>query len=348
MTAAATESFAAGGPVLIGSGAERPAFVAAAAELINAAGLEHVHGLGGGTVVLALGAAVVDRLGLEPALTRDRAFSGLPFTASIDAVRVAADGWSLRHRALTMRVAAEPSSGPSDLRSPGHVHSVRIADDHLMRHGGAVAASLELARTAGLRDAVVLCAVLDRTGEQVSLPESLANRPLDRLPRAATDELRAQARTRAANALAVECELPTRLGRFRAMAHAESDSAAPMLALVHGDPRPEARTPVYIHSGCLFGDVFGSLLCSCRAALDQAVADITAAGAGVVLYAKPDLASAFTCRRGQPVNARLAAGLLARLGLVRVRLPGASPTFAAELRVFGLDVEHDERLIRAG
>ena len=67
------------------------------------------------------------------------------------------------------------------------------------------------------------------------------NRALDRLPRAGTHELRAQARTRAANALAVECELPTRLGRFRAMAHAESDSAAPILALVHGDPRPSLR-----------------------------------------------------------------------------------------------------------
>jgi hypothetical protein len=78
------------------------------------------------------------------------------------------------------------------------------------------------------------------------------------------------------------------------------------------------------------------------------VADITAAGAGVVLYAKPDLESAFTCRPGRAVDAWLAAGLLARLGLVRVRLPGASPTFAADLRALGIDVEHDERLVRAG
>jgi hypothetical protein len=47
MTAAAAERFAVGAPVLIGSATERIAFVVVAAEQINAAGLEHVHGLGG-------------------------------------------------------------------------------------------------------------------------------------------------------------------------------------------------------------------------------------------------------------------------------------------------------------
>jgi len=62
------------------------------------------------------------------------------------------------------------------------------------------------------------------------------------------------------------------------------------IALVMGDPL--AVTPdgtpippiVRIHSQCLTGDVFHSLRCDCRQQLELALATITDAGAGILLY----------------------------------------------------------------
>jgi GTP cyclohydrolase II len=41
---------------------------------------------------------------------------------------------------------------------------------------------------------------------------------------------------------------------------------------------------VRIHSQCLTGDVFGSLRCDCRLQLEMALAKISEAGAGILLY----------------------------------------------------------------
>lgn len=342
----AAERFAAGDPVLIGSRTDGAPFVAVAAERIDPDALERLHGLGGGMVVLALGSDVAERLALEPSPGGKPRAAGLPFTASIDAVKVADGGWSLRDRALTMRAAAEPRTGPSDFTSPGHVHPVRIADDHLIQHGGAVAASLELARSVGRPAAVTLCAVVNRAGARVALTRSPLERPLARLPLAGVDELQALARARAATEHAVECALPTRAGRFRAVAHAASSGGEPTIALVHGDLDPAARAPVHVHSGCILGDVFGSLLCHCRAELDRAVDEISATGAGVLLYVKPAPSRTFHCAAPRPIDASLLAGLLVRLGLNRIRLDGVDAALAAELRAFGFDVEHDDNLRR--
>ena len=56
-----------------------------------------------------------------------------------------------------------------------------------------------------------------------------------------------------------------------------------LVALVMGDVY-SAPPLVRIHSQCLTGDVFGSLRCDCRAQLERALEEISAAGAGILLY----------------------------------------------------------------
>jgi hypothetical protein len=52
------------------------------------------------------------------------------------------------------------------------------------------------------------------------------------------------------------------------------------------------------------------------------------------------------CQRENAVDAPLAAGLLARAGVSRLRLEG-SVRLAEELRALGLEVAHAETLVRA-
>jgi GTP cyclohydrolase II len=95
-----------------------------------------------------------------------------------------------------------------------------------------------------------------------------------------------------------EADFPTRWGQFRILgfegvienpAACNDNIPAPAVriesavALVMGDIL-SAPPIVRIHSQCLTGDVFHSLRCDCRQQFELAMATITDAGAGVLLY----------------------------------------------------------------
>jgi GTP cyclohydrolase II len=95
-----------------------------------------------------------------------------------------------------------------------------------------------------------------------------------------------------------EADLPTRWGHFRILGfEAVVENPEPCregmpvpakktedaVALVMGDIHSEAPI-VRIHSQCLTGDVFHSLRCDCRLQLELAMARISEAGAGILLY----------------------------------------------------------------
>ncbi len=94
-----------------------------------------------------------------------------------------------------------------------------------------------------------------------------------------------------------DADFPTRWGQFRILGF-EGELAEPrhcdqngtqknevegLVALVMGDVY-SAPPLVRIHSQCLTGDVFGSLRCDCREQLERALEEISAAGAGILLY----------------------------------------------------------------
>ncbi len=56
------------------------------------------------------------------------------------------------------------------------------------------------------------------------------------------------------------------------------------IAIVFGDPDPDGPVLVRLHSACLTGDLFGSLRCDCGDQLRKAVARLSEAGGGVLLY----------------------------------------------------------------
>ena len=98
-----------------------------------------------------------------------------------------------------------------------------------------------------------------------------------------------------------DADFPTRWGRFRILgfegirsqAHACRPGDPPpaqkkenVVALVMGEVQSVSlEAPlVRIHSQCLTGDVFGSIRCDCRAQLELALAAISEAGRGILVY----------------------------------------------------------------
>ena len=77
--------------------------------------------------------------------------------------------------------------------------------------------------------------------------------------------------------------LPTEFGEFAAHGYRDRIEGSEHIALVHGDPGTE-DVLVRIHSECLTGDVFGSRRCDCGPQLELSMTEITAAGAGIVVY----------------------------------------------------------------
>jgi GTP cyclohydrolase II len=95
-----------------------------------------------------------------------------------------------------------------------------------------------------------------------------------------------------------DADFPTRWGHFRILgfegvvanpepcldgATAPARKVESAVALVMGDIHA-APPLVRIHSQCLTGDVFHSLRCDCRLQLELALARITEAGTGILLY----------------------------------------------------------------
>ncbi len=79
-------------------------------------------------------------------------------------------------------------------------------------------------------------------------------------------------------------KLPTRMGEFTIYGFRDLDSGEEAVALVAGNPDPEAVALVRIHSQCLTGDVFSSKRCDCGDQLEAAMDLIAKAPAGVLVY----------------------------------------------------------------
>jgi len=311
-----------------------------------------------------------DRLDLPPMVAVNEDSRGTAYTVSVDAADRVSTGISAADRAHTLNVLADPESTPSSVIRPGHILPLRAVDGGVRERAGHTEAAVELMKLAGLAPVGAIGEVVAEDGSMMRLPGLLEMGEREGIPVITIEQLIAyldevdpvqehSAHKRRVS-LRAEATVPTSHGQFRFLAYKDRVTGTDHLAVVSGELDDEAPL-VRVHSECLTGEAFGSLKCECGPQLDAALDAIEQDG-GVVIYMRGhegrgigliNKLRAYSLQErgldtvdanlalGLPADARdyaAAAGILADLGVDKVRLLTNNTDKVSQLRQLGLDV----------
>jgi 3,4-dihydroxy 2-butanone 4-phosphate synthase / GTP cyclohydrolase II len=274
-----------------------------------------------GLICAPLPDEIADRLDLPPMVTRNQDPRRTAYTVTVDAAHGVTTGISATDRARTVRLLADPGTGPADLVRPGHVLPLRARPGGVLERRGHTEAAVDLCRLAGLPPVGVIAEVVTDTGEIMRAPGLRALADSNDLPMISIDDLAAHRGTTAGAepappgpapdrvARVAESVLPTAHGRLRVLGYRDLVTGQAHLALVglgsgsgigsgaeEGAGRGSGNgqvsgaedggsgaTLVRVHSECLTGDALGSLRCDCGPQLETALERV-AAERGVLIY----------------------------------------------------------------
>jgi 3,4-dihydroxy 2-butanone 4-phosphate synthase/GTP cyclohydrolase II len=232
------------------------------------------------------------------ALTQDRAaalnipmmtqVNGTPnqtaFTVSIEAKEGISTGISAHDRAHTISVAIDPTKGPADIVSPGHVFPL------IARHGGALVraghteASVDIARLAGLNPAGVICEIMNDDGTMARLPDLVKFAQFHGLKIGTIADLIAY-RRKYDHFVQRIVETPFQSlngGEWKMSVYVNSLEYAEHIALVKGDVTTPAPVLVRMHAVNIFSDML-SWAPYGKDALSESMRIIAEEGRGVVV-----------------------------------------------------------------
>jgi 3,4-dihydroxy 2-butanone 4-phosphate synthase/GTP cyclohydrolase II len=169
---AAIEALRAGLPVIAvdDEGRENEGDIIMAAEHATPEWLAWIVRVSSGFVCAPMTNERADALSL-PLMTEDNKDSlRTAYTITVDAAGQSSTGISATDRARTLRVLADPESGPLDLIRPGHILPLRAVDGGVRQRPGHTEAAVDLLKLAGLVPVGVIAEVVADDGEMMRLP----------------------------------------------------------------------------------------------------------------------------------------------------------------------------------
>jgi len=245
---------------------------------------------GRGLICLALTRERVEQLKLPlmPQLNASRLSTA--FTVSIEAREGVTTGISAPDRARTIAAAIDPSKGPGDIVTPGHVFPLLARDGGVLVRTGHTEAAVDVARLAGLYPAGVICEIMNDDGTMARRDDLIAFAQLHGLKIATIADLIAYRRR---HDRIIERKVETDFdsdygGMFRMVVYVNKVAYAEHIALVRGDVTSPGPVLVRMHALNVFDDVLGSKARGRGGILQASLEMIGQAGRGVaVLIREP-------------------------------------------------------------
>ncbi len=373
----ALDALRAGRPVIVADdeSRENEGDIILSAELATPEWLAWTIRWSSGFLCAPMPAEWADRLELPPMVAVNEDSRGTAYTVSVDAADRVSTGISAADRTHTLNVLADPASVPTSVIRPGHVLPLRAVDGGVRERAGHTEAGVDLMKLAGLQPVAAIGEVVAEDGSMMRLPGLIEMGEREGIPVITIEQLIAyldgtsvesssadQAHTAAKRrvSLRAEAQVPTSHGNFRFLAYKDRVTGTDHIAVVSGELAEDAPL-VRVHSECLTGEAFGSLKCECGPQLDAALEAIERDG-GVVIYMRGhegrgigliNKLRAYSLQErgldtvdanlalGLPADSRdyaAAAGILADLGVERIRLLTNNSDKVNQLRALGLGI----------
>jgi 3,4-dihydroxy 2-butanone 4-phosphate synthase / GTP cyclohydrolase II len=129
---------------------------------------------GRGLICLTLTGPRLDALGLPMMAASNSSRHETAFTVSIEAREGITTGISAADRARSVSVAIDPTTGPRDIATPGHIFPLRAREGGVLVRAGHTEAAVDISRLAGLNPSGVICEVMKEDGTMARLPDLVA------------------------------------------------------------------------------------------------------------------------------------------------------------------------------
>ncbi|PZQ99165.1 MAG: 3,4-dihydroxy-2-butanone-4-phosphate synthase [Cereibacter sphaeroides] len=294
------------------------------AQMCTPADINFMAKHGRGLICLALPAERIDALGLPLMSPRNSSRHETAFTLSIEAREGVSTGISAADRALTVAVAIDPTKGPADLASPGHVFPLRARDGGVLVRAGHTEAAVDLSRLAGLNPSGVICEVMNEDGTMARLPDLIAFAQLHNIRIGTISDLIAY-RRRHDNLVRENAVKPVHSafgGDWMMRIFTDETQGAEHIVLVKGDIGSEGPVLVRMHALNPLEDVLG-IDPSHSGSLHSAMKTIAAEGRGVVVLLRDTTMKLVMDGEVSPQTLRqygVGAQILSALGLHEITL----------------------------
>ncbi|SEM07757.1 bifunctional 3,4-dihydroxy-2-butanone-4-phosphate synthase/GTP cyclohydrolase II [Halomonas caseinilytica] len=219
-----------------------------AAEKVEAEHINFMARHARGLICLPMTRERCERLQLPLMVNDNGSGFGTKFTLSIEAAEGVTTGISAADRARTVQAAVARDARAEDIVQPGHIFPLMAEPGGVLRRAGHTEAACDLSALAGLDPSGVICEVMNEDGSMARRPE------LERFAHEHGLKIGTIAdliHYRIHNEQTVEpmeaMPVQTPHGELTLHVFRDSIQGAHHLALVKGQPNPEATTTVRVH-----------------------------------------------------------------------------------------------------
>jgi 3,4-dihydroxy 2-butanone 4-phosphate synthase/GTP cyclohydrolase II len=302
-----------------------------------------------GLICLSITAERARVLRLPPMAADNQSGHGTAFTVAIEAREGVTTGISAHDRAHTIAVAIDPSKGPDDIVSPGHVFPLVAKDGGVLVRAGHTEAAVDISRMAGLNPAGVICEIMKDDGSMARMPDLIAFAQLHGLKIGTIADLIAY-RRRTERQVDRVLERPFDSaygGRFRMLVYRNALDGTEHMVLAKGRIDPDKPTLVRMHRVDIAADMLGHV----EKRRDYVPAALNAIagydGAGVAVFIRDPNPAWLSERYGTPEASQsdhtlrdygIGAQILLDMGVGELILLSSSQTVLPGAMGFGLKI----------